>query len=106
VRHYNQNLYTLLVREWRMDREAEALALEIRRFPNGEVRTNRIAELRQKINEIFDLKQQNRRREIRQIEKELAALHERLRKRETFRDRLIKERLADLIGVQLPPGNR
>ncbi len=106
VRQYNQNLYTLLVHEWRMDREAEALALKIRRLPNGEERTNRIAQLRQKINEIFDLKQQNRRREIRQIETELAALHERLRKRETFRDRLIDQHLADLIGVQLPPGNR
>ena len=106
VQQYNQNLYSLLVREWRMEREAEALALEIRRLPQGAERNDRIAQLRQKLDEIFELKQNNRRREIQQLEQELSALNERLQKREHLRDRLINQRLSDLIGVQYPPGNR
>ena len=104
----NQGLYSLLVREWRMEREAEALALEIRRLSEGETRTIRIDQLRQKLDEIFELKQQNRRQEIRQLEQELEALHQRLQKREEWRERLIEQRLGQLIGVQvqLPPGNR
>ena len=106
VQQYNQNLYSLLVREWRMEREAEALALEIRRLPDGAERNDRIAQLRQKLDEIFELKQNNRRREIQQLEQELSALNERLQKREQLRDRLIDQRLSDLIGIQYPPGNR
>ncbi len=108
TQQYDQNLYSLLVREWRMEREAEALAIEIRRLPDGESRTLRIDQLRRKLDEIFELKQQNRRREIGQLEQELEALRERLQKREAWRDRLIQQRLGELIGiqVQLPPDNR
>ena len=106
VQQYNQNLYALLVREWRMERDAEALALEIRRTPAGTRQSNLIAQLRLKLDEIFELKQQNRRREIQQLEQELNALNERLQKREQWRDRLIDQRLSELIGIQLPPGNR
>ena len=108
TQQYDQNLYSLLVREWRMEREAEALAIEIRRLPDGESRTLRIDQLHRKLDEIFELKQQNRRREIGQLEQELEALRERLQKREAWRDRLIQQRLSELIGVQvqLPPDNR
>jgi hypothetical protein len=106
VQQYNQNLYALLVREWRMEREAEALALEIRRTPTGDRQTDLIAQLRRKLNDIFDLKQQNRRREIQQLEQELDALTERLQKREQWRDRLVDQRLSELIGLQVSPGNR
>lgn len=106
VQQYDQNLYALLVREWRMEREAEALALEIRRLPDGAERNDRITQLRQKLDEIFELKQQNRLREIKQLELELSALNERLQKREQLRDRLINQRLSDLIGAKYPPGNR
>ena len=106
VQQYDQNLYALLVREWRMEREADALALEIRRLPDGAQRNDRIAQLRQRLDEIFELKQQNRRREIQQLEQELGALNQRLQKREQLRDQLINQRLSDLIGVKYPPGNR
>ncbi len=106
VHQYDQNLYALLVREWRMEREAEALALEIRRTAKGARQNNLIAQLRQKLDEIFELKQQNRRQEIQQLEQELNALNERLQKREQWRDRLIDQRLSELIGIQISPGNR
>ncbi|MFQ5570145.1 MAG: hypothetical protein ACE5G0_10760 [Rhodothermales bacterium] len=106
VQQYNQNLYELLVQEWQMERDAQILAWQIQRLPEGEVREQRIADLREKLDDIFEYKQQNRRLEIQQLEQQLAQLNQRLVKREQWRDRLIEQRLNEIIGKQRPPDNR
>jgi len=106
VQQFNQTLYALLVREWRMEREAEGLAREIRNLPDGATRAALANRLRQRLSEIFELKQENRRREIQQLEQELSSLYERLRKREQWRERLIEQRFNQLIASPTPPDHR
>ncbi len=102
----DQGLYALIVREWRLERDAGALAREIRNLPEGRLRQARIEQLREKLGEIFELKQQNRRRETEQLEHQLGALKERLQERQRQRDEIIDRYLNQLIGVQNPPDNR
>ena len=102
----DQNLYALLIRELRLEREAGALAQEIRSLPDGNLRQSRIEQLREKLYAIFELKQKNRRREIEQLEQQLGALKERLQERQQLRDLIIDQYLKQLIGVQNPPDNR
>ncbi len=102
----DQGLYALIVREWRLEREAGALAREIRNLPEGRLRLARIEQLREKLGEIFELKQQNRHRETEQLENQLGALKERLQERHRQRDEIIDRYLKELIGVQNPPDHR
>lgn len=97
VQAQNQDLYDRLVREWRLEREVQALASEIRSLPEAEVRQH-VDQLRHRLDEIFELKQHNRRREIEQLERQLDALRERVQRRETLRQQLIEQRLRDLTG--------
>ena len=98
VQLYNSDLYGLLMREWSMEREAKRLAAALRYLEEGDERAEKIAAFLQKLDEIFELKQENRRQEIEQLEAELDALKNRLKQREAVRDRLIEERLRELIG--------
>ena len=102
----DQNLYALLMRELRLERDAGALAREIRSLPDGRLRQAHIEQLREKLYAIFELKQKNRRREIEQLEHQLGALKERLQERQQLRDLIIDQYLKQLIGVQNPPDNR
>lgn len=97
VQAQNQELYNRLVREWQLEREVQALAAEVRSLPEDEAR-HHLDQLRDRLNEIFDLKQQNRHREIEQLERQLDALRERVQRREALRIRLIEQRLHDLTG--------
>lgn len=98
----NRALFDRLVAE--RDREVETirLAQEIRQLADGPVRDARIADLRARLQEIFELKQENRRREIRHLERELAGLQERLRERERLRDEIVEERLRYLLESARP----
>ena len=106
VWRYDQNLYLLLLREMQLEREVAAIAREIRGLTAGALRQRRIEQLRERLDAIFELKQQNRRREIGQLEQQLGALNERLQEREQHRNEIIDRYLNELIGVQNPPGNR
>jgi hypothetical protein len=97
VRTQNRELYERLVREWRLEREVQALAAEIQSLPEREARQH-VAQLRDRLEEIFELKQTNRRREIQQLEQQLDALRERVQRREELRQQLIDQRLYDLTG--------
>lgn len=99
VWRFDQGLYALIVREWRLEREAGALAREIRTLPEGPFRQEHIEQLREKLGEIFELKQQNRRSETEQLEQQLGALKERLQERHRQRDEIIDRYLKELIGM-------
>ncbi|HMB89879.1 MAG TPA: hypothetical protein VKP65_03475 [Rhodothermales bacterium] len=101
VQRQNRTLYELLVQEWQMEAEAQALALDIRRMESSADRDTHVDRLRQLLDTIFELKQENRRREIRQLEAEMEELRARLQKREDYRERMIEQRLQELIAFPL-----
>ena len=89
-------LYERLVREREMEAEAYRLAQQLRMNPSN-VSALR-SELREKLDAMFELKQENRREEIRQVEEVLQALRQRLQEREAMRDEIIQHRMRELTG--------
>jgi len=89
-------LYERLVREREMESEAYRLAQQLSTNPSN-VSTLR-SELREKLDAMFELKQENRREEIRQVEEVLQALRQRLQEREAMRDDIIQHRMRELTG--------
>lgn len=98
VQQEDQELYLRLVREWQLEAEVQALAAEARTLPAAEAQQHYDA-LRTRLQEIFELKQQNRRREIVQLELQLKELQERLLQREELREQLVERRLLELIDA-------
>ncbi|MEM1042153.1 MAG: hypothetical protein AAGI91_05935 [Bacteroidota bacterium] len=89
-------LYERLVREREMEGEALRLARQLRQNPANAAALR--AQLREKLDAMFELKQENRREEIRQVEDVLEALRQQLRKREAMRDQVIQHRMGELTG--------
>lgn len=98
VRQADQQLYQQLVREWEIEQQIQRLAASIRALSNRADREAPVQELRSKLNDVFQLKQENRRREIEQIERELHALKKRMADRERARQLIIERRLKELVG--------
>lgn len=100
VQKANRALYERLVRERTMEQKAQHLGRTIRIMPehSGE-RQAKIDTLRALLNEIFELKQENRRREIDRLEREIQKLQRSLQKRQQMRERMIQYRLNELIGA-------
>jgi gamma-glutamylcyclotransferase (GGCT)/AIG2-like uncharacterized protein YtfP len=89
-------LYERLVREREMEAEAYRLAQQLRMNPsNADALRD---QLREKLDAMFELKQENRREEIRQVEDALQALRQRLQEREAMRDKIIQHRMRELTG--------
>lgn len=97
VEESSRELYKQLVRERRMEERAQELARVIRLLPDGPERRARIDTLRAMLEEIFDLKQENRRREIERLQRQIQSLEESIQKRNQMRDLMIERRLRDLI---------
>ena len=88
----------LVLRERTMEVETYRLSEQIRTMEDGEPRKQRLTELSEKLNNIFDLKQVNRRSEIEQLESRLEELQRGLQEREQMRARIIQRRLKELLG--------
>lgn len=97
VQRSSRDLYERLVRERQMEREARDLARVIRLLPDGDERRTKIDTLRAMLSEIFELKQENRRREIERLERQIQELQESIQKRAQMRDRMIDRRLRQLV---------
>lgn len=97
IERQDRELYDRLVDERRMERETILLSERIRRTDNEAERAGLTDELRTKLNEIFELKQDNRRREIEQFESRLEDLQSKLAERERLRDQIIENRLRQLL---------
>jgi len=101
VQKANRQLYERLVRERTMEKEAQDLARVIRMLPeNSEDRRAKVDSLRGLLNEIFDLKQENRRREIERLQRQIQEIQQSLQERRQMRDRMIDRRLNHLLGVK------
>lgn len=100
VEQHNHDLFERLVEERDMETETVRLAREIHALPEGRQRAERVEQLRRQLREIFELKQENRRREIARLESQLVGLRDRLQERERLRDDIIEHRLQQLLGGQ------
>ncbi len=99
VQKANRELYKQLVRERTMEKQAQDLARVIRMLPeDSEERRGKADTLRTLLNDIFDLKQENRRREIERLQREIQELQRSLQERRKMRDRMIDHRLNQLLG--------
>lgn len=99
VQKANRELYERLVRERTMEEQAQNLARTIRMLPSdsGE-REGKVDTLRSLLNEIFEVKQENRRREIERLQREIQNLQRSLQKRSQMREKMIEHRLDQLLG--------
>ena len=93
----DHELYEEVQTEWDLEVEIVELAARIRRLQTGDERRRMERELRERLEEVFDMKQENRRREIEQLQLELQRLRERMMERNAVRERLIDARLKDLL---------
>jgi hypothetical protein len=98
VRESDESLYDQLVEEWNLESRIQALAAKARSLSQGSERERMVHELRSLLGAAFELKQENRRREIDQLEDELKTLQHRLQERESLRAKIIERRLNELIG--------
>ena len=76
---------------------ARNLARTIRLLPEGAERRAQIDTLRAMLEDIFAVKQENRRREIERLQRQIRELQENLQRRAQMRDRMIDRHLRQLI---------
>ena len=93
----DQELYQQLLTEFELERETRDIANQARNLPEGRQREEKIDQLRGLLGEIFDLKQENRRVEIRQLEQQLDILKQNLADREAMKARIIDNRINQLL---------
>lgn len=99
IQQRHEQLYERLMRERQMEAQTYELARVIRQLSPGERRQRHLDSLRTTLDEIFELKQENRRREIQQLEGQLEELRRRLEERERVREQMIEERIQQLVGT-------
>lgn len=100
VQKANRRLYERLLRERTMEQQAQDLARVIHMLPDESTeRQTQVDTLRTLLNNIFELKQENRRREIERLEREIQEMQRSLQKRRQMRDRMIDHRLQQLVGT-------
>jgi len=91
-------LYRQLADELVAEQQVKAMALMIREMPTGEARDLKEKALRQELEALFELKQENRRREIQKIEDRLQKLRKDVEEREALRGRMIERRMQYLLN--------
>lgn len=97
IQRSSRELYEQLLRERRMEKSARNLAHAIRLLPEGEERRAKMDTLRTMLRDIFELKQENRRREIERLQQQIQELQSNLQKRQQMRDRMIDRHLRQLV---------
>lgn len=99
VQKANRQLYERLVRERTMEQKAQDLARVIHMLPeDSRDRRAKTDTLQALLNDIFELKQENRRREIERLQRQIQEVQRGLQKRRQMRDRMIEHRLQELLG--------
>ncbi len=93
----NEPLFRQLTLEQNLEMDTRKLAARIRLMPNEPQRSGLIRQLTRQLETIFELKQQNRRDEIAQLEAQLEELKKRLQIRENMKDIMIQTRAEALI---------
>ena len=94
----NEGLFDQLMSERLMERETLSMARKFAAMDEGEARRDSIAVLRERLDEIFDLKQENRRREVEELKERLRELQWAIGERQRLRDDIVVRRLQELLG--------
>ena len=94
----DSDLFGRLKDELRMEQQTTGLAMQIMSMDEGNARDRKIEELETLLDDVFELKQDNRRLEIKRLESELEDTKLRLMEKEEAKDRLIDARLKQLLG--------
>lgn len=100
IKQKDRPLFDRLVNEREREGETVQIAREIRAMADGAEKAERTEDLRQKLADIFELKQANRREEIQQLETRLEDLQQKLEERERLRDEIIDGRLRELLNLE------
>jgi len=90
-------LYKELMREQEMELETHRLAMQIREASSRSDQERIATQLREALNEIFQLKQENRKTEIKQLSSKLEDMQKRLKEREKLREDIVENRLRELL---------
>jgi hypothetical protein len=90
-------MYRLLVEDNRLDREAQALARQVRAAKSDE-REKLRAELAVIVDKHFEVRQQRRELSLKRMEEELKRLREAIESRTKGREEIVQKRLTELIG--------
>jgi len=98
LQNRDRSLYDQLMREQQMEFASSQLARRIFQTSDEQTRRQLTEDLRKQLDEIFELKQRNRRDEITQLEQQLGELRDQLAEREANREAIISRRLESLIG--------
>ena len=98
IQDKNRGLFDQLMSERRMEHETVSMARKVAAMEEGKVRRDSIAVLRERLTEIFELKQENRRREVEQLEEKLQELQKAVSERERLGDQIVDRRLQELLG--------
>ena len=80
-----------------LERESRRLAREARRV-EGDERRELESKLRSHLEEVFDKKMEIRQERLRRLEEEVASLRKQYDERASARQRMIDDRLRDLLG--------
>lgn len=96
LRAQSEQLYAAVQREYALEHAAEQRAYRIRQMAPGPARTAHLDTLRQTVTQLFDLKQANRRRELRHLQQQVEAMQQRMRERAAHRDAMIEQRIHQL----------
>ena len=99
IQQSSHGLYERLLHERQMEQNAKNLAHAIRLMPEGPERRAKIDTLHAMLEDIFEVKQENRRREIEHLQRQIRELQKNIRKREQMRDRMIDRRLRQLVDT-------
>ena len=93
----NLDLYRHLIEEVMGEHEIAGIARDIRMMPQGEEREQKEEYLKERLDEMFEMKQENRRREIERLENKLRELQNDLEEREEVREQMIRRRQEELL---------
>lgn len=98
IHETDSKLYNRLVQEHNLELITHDLALQTRTTTDPAEREDLAAQLHTQLEEIFELKQQNREDEIDQLSLRLRELTELMNKRMALRNRIVESRLKELLG--------
>ncbi len=98
---WGARLYGERLAEQHLEIKSRQLAARIRKVQDEAERVRLRRKLRNLLEDLFELKQENRRREIRLVRDRLRELEEQLQAREKHRKAIIEQRMRELLGEDI-----
>jgi len=97
IRDNNPDVYNIMIRHRELEEHVKALAKELRAAEGIDL-TNAVATLHETLQESFSAKQKLMQIDIEQMDRQLNALREMLKDRETNSDLIIRRRYDEIVG--------